>query len=209
MITTKRTALSEKEYETKLNTRIEANFETEQARGFNLDTMPVIEPELNTQRITPAKSQDQVMPTIRQERKITPAKEEISGVKSEESTESATANKIDARTKMIMAMYIGVSFILAMIVLATGLALTGQNAKVAGLENSVRQAYNTVVSQQEQIDYLSDEAVVGNAADDLGMVQNTGAEEIELIPLGEVVTYDARTNGFDQFCDFLSNIFGG
>ena len=209
MITTKRTALSEKEYETKLNTRIEANFDTQQAEGFAMNTAPVIEPELSAQRITPVQSKEQVMPTIKESRKITAVNAEVPEIKGEEKVENAAAIHLDARTKMIMAMYIGVSFILSLIVLATGLALTGSNAQVASLESSVRQAYNTVVSQEEQLAYLSDETIVADAANDLGMVESATAEEIELIPLGEVVTYDARTNGFDEFCDFISSIFGG
>ena len=116
MITTKRTALSEKEYETKLNTRIEANFDAQQAEGFAMNTAPVIEPELTAQRITPVQSKEQVMPTIKESRKITAVNAEVPEIKGEEKVENAAAIHLDARTKMIMAMYIGVSFILSLIV---------------------------------------------------------------------------------------------
>lgn len=212
MITTKRTALSEKEYETKLNTRIEAQFDTEKTPYYKIEPISTVEPvvfDKPTTRIEAKKDIESVMPTVKKpERKAVPVqKEEIPVVMEEEKHEAVA--KLDARTKTIVAMYAIVSFILAAIVLATGLAITGKTAAVASLEGELQAAYNTVLSQQEQIAYLSDEAVVSDSASNLGMVQSGAAEEIELIPLGDEVTYEARTNGFDAFCDFVSSIFGG
>ena len=59
------------------------------------------------------------------------------------------------------------------------------------------------------MDYLSDEGVVGSKAEGMGMTSAGAAQEIELIPIGDEVTYEERTNAFDRFCDFISQLLGG
>ena len=80
---------------------------------------------------------------------------------------------------------------------------------MADLQNNVRAAYNRVIGQEDAISALSDKNTVSVKADELGMGAASGYEEIELIELSEEVTYEARTNGFDRFCDFISRLIGG
>lgn len=208
MITTKRTAVSDKDFETKQSTRIEANFDDFQEAPALLDieTFKVQQPEI-TDRIMPAAEKEDVMPTIKVRRQVE-SKHDVPEVKQEEK-EEVTVVKADAKTKAIMMTYMAVAFVLAMVVLATGLIVTNRAAEVNSLQRDVNFAYNRILGQQDEIGYLADEIVVSQKADRLGMSEAGNIEVIEVIPLNDEVTYEPKTNGFDKFCDFLSNIIGG
>lgn len=212
MITTRRTAVSDKDFETKQNTVIETDFQPD----FTLDTTAYIDPVIKpikentvvTHRITPSeKTNGDVMPTIKRRDNTAEKKDDIPEVKANK--EVASEKAVDAKTKAFMLTYVAVAFVLAMIVLATGFIVTNRAAQVANLQNDVRAAYNRVIGQEDAISALSDKNTVSVKADELGMSAASGYEEIELIELSEEVTYEARTNGFDRFCDFISRLIGG
>ena len=206
MITTRRTAVSDRDFETKQNTVIETDFNTDTSAYVD----PVIKPlradaPVVTKRITPAMDNSDIMPTIKVSKK-----EERKVVENEEIEKPAQAVRVvDAKTKAVMITYLAVAFVMALIVLATGLIITSRTTEVAALENDVRTAYNTILEQQDTMDHLSDEGVVGSKAEGMGMTSAGAAQEIELIPIGDEVTYEERTNAFDRFCDFISQLLGG
>lgn len=205
MITTRRTALSDKEFETKQNTVIQTDFKADTSAYVD----PVIKPTrvdnpVITRRITPAGDKEDVMPRI----KVRKESSTVAADTSEDKT-ATPARVVDAKTKAAMITYMAIAFVLAMIVLATGLIITNRTGEVAKLENDVRTAYNRILGQEETMDYLSDGDVVGNKASEMGMTGAGAPEEIELITLSDGVTYEERTNGFDRFCDFLSRLIGG
>ena len=212
MITTRRTAVSDKDFETKQNTVIETDFQPD----FTLDTTAYIDPVIKpikentvvTHRITPSeKTNGDVMPTIKRRDNTAEKKDDIPEVKANK--EVASEKAVDGKTKAFMLTYVAVAFVLAMIVLASGFIVTNRAAQVANLQNDVRAAYNRVIGQEDAISVLSDKNTVSVKADELGMGAASGYEEIELIELSEEVTYEARTNGFDRFCDFISRLIGG
>lgn len=206
MITTRRTAVSDRDFETKQNTVIETDFKTETPAYVD----PVIKPlradaPVITQRITPAAAKADFMPTIRIGKK-----EQKKPVENEEVEKPAAAVRVvDAKTRAVMIAYLSVAFVMALIVLVTGLIITGRATEVAALENDVKTAYNTILGQEDTMNYLSDKDVVGSKADAMGMTSAGAAQEIELVPIGDEVTYEERTNAFDRFCDFISQLIGG
>ena len=212
MITTRRTAVSDKDFETKQNTVIETDFQPD----FTLDTTAYIDPVIKpikentvvTHRITPSeKTNGDVMPTIKRRDNTAEKKDDIPEVKANK--EVASEKAVDGKTKAFMLTYVAVAFVLAMIVLATGFIVTNRTAQVANLQNDVRTAYDRVIGQEDAMNGLSDRNTVSAKADNLGMKGAGGAEEIELVNVSDEVTYEARTNGFDRFCDFISRLIGG
>lgn len=213
MITTRRTAVSDKDFETKQNTVIETDFQSD----FQADTTayvdPVIKPlkektSVSARRITPAESVDSdIMPTIRRRAQKGDSVEDVPEIKADKA--KGAERVVDGKTKAVMLTYVAVAFVLALIVLATGFIVTNRTAQVANLQNEVKTAYSKIVGQEDAINGLSDKNAVSIKAGELGMSNAGAAEEIELIPIAEEVTYDARTNGFDRFCDFISRLIGG
>ena len=213
MITTRRTAVSDKDFETKQNTVIETDFQSD----FKADTTAYVDPVIKplkektpviTRRITPSDSQkSEIMPTIRLGAKKNEEKKDVPTVNADK--EVAAANAVDGKTKALMMTYVAVAFVLALVVLATGFIVTNRTAQVANLQNDVRTAYDRVIGQEDAMNGLSDKNTVSAKADNLGMKGAGGAEEIELVNVSDEVTYEARTNGFDRFCDFISRLIGG
>ena len=147
------------------------------------------------------------MPTIRRRAQKGDSVEDVPEIKADK--EKGEERVVDGKTKAVMLTYVAVAFVLALIVLATGFIVTNRTAQVANLQNEVKTAYSKIVGQEDAINGLSDKNAVSIKAGELGMSNAGAAEEIELIPIAEEVTYDARTNGFDRFCDFISRLIGG
>ncbi len=208
MITTRRTAVSDKEFESKLNTVIETDPNIDTSAFVDIAPVRIDQPEIS-ERFTPAADKEDIMPTIKNSRKKRErsVNSEIPEVKSDNETVKSVT--VDSKTKAIMLTYMAVAFVLAMIVLATGIMIGSRSVEVAGLENNVRQAYNRILGQEDTISYLNDELVVSAKADALGMTSANGGETMDLLQLKDSVTYDERTNGFDAFCDFISKLIGG
>ena len=123
--------------------------------------------------------------------------------------ESETPRALERKTKMALCIYLATALIIALIVLVTGAAITSTNSEVALLEQQVLAQSSVLDQQSAQITYLSDDLTIEQSAGELGMVKSAGATEIDLLSLSEKTNYEARTNVFDGFCDFISSIFGG
>ena len=138
-------------------------------------------------------------------------REEISETKADEAVKVEADNHVTLthKAKMALCVYIACAFIVALLVLATGIALTSAGGEVASLENEVRTQSAVLAEKQAVIDYLLDDETVAEAAKSAGMVKSEGARTIDLIEMKEIADPVARTNAFDRFCDFLGSIFGG
>ena len=147
-------------------------------------------------RITPKMELVDLMPVIKSEQPV-------------EDNENKEAQKLSSKAKVMLVVYMATALILALIVLATGLAITGASKDVAELENEVRTQSALLADSEAMLRHLSDDVTITGAATDLGLVKSEAAEEIELIGLSEKTGYEERTNAFDRFCDFLSGIIGG
>ncbi len=146
-------------------------------------------------RITPKMDMGDLMPTIRSEEAVD---EEIE-----------LEPPLSRKTKMALCVYLASAFIIALIVLITGVAITNTTSEIAALESRVYTQSMILEEQDAQIKYLSDDETIMAAAEAMGMVESTDATEIEMLTLSDSVTYEAKSNAFDVLCDFLSNIIGG
>ena len=175
---------------------------TAQERTFTVPSeieveAPVINAQTTTTRITPALEQDELMPVVRR-------KEEY-----EEVEEKKESRALSSRTKAMVFVYMATALILALIVLATGLAITSANSEVAALESEVRTQSVVLAESENALAHYGDDLTITGSATEMGMVKNEGATQVELVKLNDSVSYNARTNAFDRFCDFLSKIIGG
>lgn len=146
-------------------------------------------------RITPHMDMSDLMPVIKSDDVV--------------EEEHETPRALERKTKMALCIYLATALIIALIVLVTGAAITNTSGEVAMLEQQILAQSNVLSEQDAQITYLSDELTIEQSAGELGMVKGNGATEIEMLSLSEQTNYEARTNAFDGFCDFISSIFGG
>lgn len=133
----------------------------------------------------------------------------ISSTQVVEDENKKETGKLSSRAKMMLYVYMAAAFILAMIVLVTGLAITNASKEVASLENTLSIRSGVLANQGGTIAYLGDEATIAQRAEELGMSASSSAKAIELVELSGATEYSERTNAFDKFCDFLSKIIGG
>lgn len=149
-----------------------------------------------TYRVTADMTLDELMPTIKSDNRL------------EEKEESET-RKLSSKTKVMLCVYMATALILALIVLATGLAIGSASKEVASLESEVKFQSEQLAETDVKLSYLGDELTITGAATELGMVKTDGATEIELIDYVDGASYEARTGAFDKLCDFVSKVFGG
>ena len=139
---------------------------------------------------------DELMPTIKSDNRL-------------EEKEERETRKLSSKTKVMLCVYMATALILALIVLATGLAIGSASKEVASLESEVKFQSEQLAETDVKLSYLGDELTITGAATELGMVKTDGATEIELIDYVDGASYEARTGAFDKFCDFVSKVFGG
>lgn len=127
------------------------------------------------------------------------------------STERETAkhsrNSLDARTKIMLCVYVIIALVLAIAVIATGISISGTAAKADAVAKSVAQKQQIITQQQQEIALLQDaDAICGKAMQN-GMVE--AGEPAFSVSNVETVGYPEateRTDGFDEFCDWLSGV---
>lgn len=149
-----------------------------------------------TYRVTADMTLDELMPTIKSDNHL-------------EEKEERETRKLSSKTKVMLCVYMATALILALIVLATGLAIGSASKEVASLESEVKFQSEQLAETDVKLSYLGDELTITGAATELGMVKTDGVTEIELIDYVDGASYEARTGAFDKFCDFVSKVFGG
>lgn len=117
--------------------------------------------------------------------------------------------KLSSKAKVMLCVYAAAALILAIIVMATGLAISNASGEVASLESGVAARSAVLAEADATLAHLSDADTIMGEAVRNGMTAGGEATEVELLPMSEKTDYAARSNGFDRFCDFLSGIFGG
>ncbi len=147
-------------------------------------------------RITPKMDLSDLMPVIKSD-------------ETAEESEQKDTQKLSSKAKIMLCVYLATALILALIVLATGLAITGTSKEVAALENEVKTQSALLADSEAMLSHLSDDLTITGSATEMGMVKTENATEIELIKISDKTSYEERTNAFDRFCDFISGIIGG
>ncbi len=135
--------------------------------------------------------------------------ESATAVKVEQKPEVENITALTVKSKLMLGMYMGIAFIISVIVAITGIVLGNSTKSVAALESQVKTASAIVVTQQAQLDELSSEENITDRATANGMVNTEVDGTITLIPVGEGETYTSTTNFFDSFCDWFSSVIGG
>ena len=125
-----------------------------------------------------------------------------------EEREEQITHKLSSKAKVMLCVYMATAVILAIIVLATGLAIGGASKEVTVLENEVKFQSAQLAGTDEKLAYLGDELTITDAASELGLVVADNVTEVELLDYVGSMNYEARTGAFDRFCDFISGIFG-
>ena len=147
-------------------------------------------------RITPKMDLSDLMPVIKSD-------------ETAEESEQKDTQKLSSKAKIMLCVYLATALILALIVLATGLAITGTSKEVAALENEVKTQSALLADSEAMLSHLSDDLTITSSATEMGMVKTEDATKIELIKISDKTSYEERTNAFDRFCDFISGIIGG
>lgn len=120
-----------------------------------------------------------------------------------------TKPAMSLNAKVMLAVYAAVVVVLAAIVIATGIAIGNLGSSVAAMEAELSAKSTIVTEQNATLSAMENDSAILGQATEIGMVKPTVKTEIELLPMGEAVNYEARTNWFDKFCDWLSNLIGG
>ncbi|MDE7395118.1 MAG: hypothetical protein K2M95_03230 [Clostridiales bacterium] len=156
-----------------------------------------------TQRVTvrhekaAKREREELMPSIKQR------------VEAAEAEEVQTRVKLSSRTKVYLGIYLTVAAILAVLVIATGLAVSNINGTADRLQSQIAAQNEVLAAQNAEILRLTDTDRITGAAVNNGMQKVENATKVELLPVSEPMVYEGRTNWFDRFCDWLSNLIGG
>lgn len=131
------------------------------------------------------------------------------GVEKSVTKKSSAEVRADAKQKVMLAIYLTVATVLAIAVIAVGIAVSGINGETAELENMIQSRNETLLQQASDIDKYTDLTYIAGKALDNNMEKVDEVREITLPPLKEPIKYESRSNWFDKFCDWLSNLIGG
>lgn len=143
------------------------------------------------------RDREELMPSIRQHAEAAEAEEAQARV------------KLSSRAKVYLGVYLTVAAVLAVLVIATGLAVSNINGTADRLESQIAAQNEVLAAQNAEILRLTDTDRITGAAVNNGMQKVENATKVELLPVSEPMVYEGRTNWFDRFCDWLSNLIGG
>lgn len=149
------------------------------------------------------REREDVMPTIRTRAYGKPEEEP------EETVAPKAKSRLSGKTKAALFAYVAAVVILAIIVIATGLAVSNIGAQASELESEIAAKNNTLSSLNAQIEASTDLDRVTGAAYNNGMSKIETSETVDLLPTVDSIEYEGRTNWFDKFCDFIGKIIGG
>lgn len=122
----------------------------------------------------------------------------------EEKTEKKALSKETSRVMLFV--YMLAIIMLSIAVVATGIAINSTTAEVTSLQEQILAYQIEVATNEATLLALSDPDEIAAAAENIGMVDITDSIEVSLVSQIEEEVYQAETNAFDEFCDWLSNI---
>lgn len=147
--------------------------------------------------------QNDLMPSIKTQRY---GKAKVN-VEPEEST-AKKSNFFDARTKVMLAVYVAIALALAIAVIATGISISATAAEADALSQQVSVKQVRLTQAEEALDEILDPEYKRAQAEDLGMI-DAGTPEYYVDKMADA-DYQAatpRTDGFDKFADWMSKVF--
>ena len=108
---------------------------------------------------------------------------------------------------MLLVVYVAVALVLAIAVIATGVSISGAQAETAALSESIAYKQSVIAEQQARLAELTNEENIRNSAAENGMVEAGDAQYTA--NRADKVNREKplpHTNGFDKFCDKLSQL---
>lgn len=147
--------------------------------------------KLNTDIKPSQKTQDSIKHAQEPSRAVSPAKR--------------TGRKIDPRTKVMLLVYVIIAAALAVAVIATGVSITNSSAQTQSLYDEIAQIELNISGQEAEIAGINE--TMHARAVELGMVDAGGLEgTVSRLEKVDYPQATPHTNGFDQFCKFISDI---
>lgn len=148
-------------------------------------------------------NREDVLPTIKTQKYATEKAE------SKEKTAAApaahTRRGLDGKQKVLLCVYVAVALVLAIAVIATGVSISTATAQADMISGQIYQKQAIIMEQEATIAGLLDDDVIGAKAEQLGMVKVDPPEyNVPAAPTYDYPEADPKTNGFDEFCDWLS-----
>ncbi|MCM1368312.1 MAG: hypothetical protein NC184_05860 [Roseburia sp.] len=125
-----------------------------------------------------------------------------------EATQKRSAHRsLSPRTKVLLLVYVAVALVLAVAVIATGVSISGAQASVGRLSAHITEQQATVAEQATEIAALTDETHILERATASGMVQSSQpVYKVNAVEKVDVQKATPHTNGFDEFCDWMSGV---
>ena len=165
--------------------------------------------EYSKRPYTPAVPQTSAPAPARQAKKA-PRKEVMFEIRQPSPAEAEEPRaKVSGRMKVYLGVYLVVAAVLAVLVIATGIAVSNVTADADRLQSEIAVQNEVLAAQNAEILRLTDiDRITGKAVNN-GMKKMENAKEVELLPTSDPMVYEGRTNWFDRFCDWLSKIIGG
>lgn len=121
--------------------------------------------------------------------------------------ERSDRRAIDPKTKVLLVVYVAVALVLAIAVIATGVSISGAQAETAALSESIAYKQSVIAEQQARLAELTNEENIRISAAENGMVEAGDAQYTA--NRADKVNREKplpHTNGFDKFCDKLSQL---
>lgn len=92
------------------------------------------------------------------------------------------------------------------------IAMNGIRANINALESSIQNEQTAIEQLKSQINSLSNESAIMQRATEAGYSADIAVNDdilIVKVPKVEVMQSQPQTNWFNDFCEFVSSIFGG
>ncbi|MBD5132119.1 MAG: hypothetical protein HDT28_05985 [Clostridiales bacterium] len=116
---------------------------------------------------------------------------------------------ISGKTKIMLCVYVAVAIVLAIAVIATGVSISAASSELSVISESISQNQAVISEQQSTLASLRDDDAIRGKAVESGMIQaSVPAFNVSPTENVEYPEAEPHTNGFDEFCDWLSQIIG-
>lgn len=178
--------------------------ETYSARGTATEKTAVPERPAKAPRNI---SHEDVMPSIKTRAYVNQAPAE--DIKAEVVRERRAHINLDARTKVMLIVYVAIALVLAIAVIATGVSISKATAQVESLTAQIAQKQTVIAEQGNQIANVTNEATIRDEAIKNGMVDaGDPAYSVKTVEKIEYPEPTPHTNGFDRFADAFGGFVG-
>lgn len=148
-------------------------------------------------------------PSSSSESDVMPSIQTMRYLKEKNASQANNRERLESKTKLMLAIYMIVVVVLSAIVIGTGIAIGNVSERVSALESEFSAQTEVLNAQYNQIDKLQDPDYIRGKAYNNGMENVENVTEVPLLELGDPISYEARTNWFDSFCKWVGSIIGG